>query len=344
MFNISERKAEHIKLCLTDEVNYEEKTNGFEYYEFPHFAATEVNPEKVNTSMEFFGKSINFPFLISCMTGGSKESERINEQLAIAANELNIPIGVGSQRQALIKNDYLESYQIIKKNAGNVPILGNIGAAQIAKSKSPVDDIKKLIEMINADALVIHLNPLQEIFQKEGEPDFRGLKKNVELICKKVSTPIVIKEVGSGISSEVAKQFLNIGVKGIDVAGSGGTSWAKVEMKRSKEYDEFFAEWGLPTSYCIRKNSKLKKKFDFILIASGGINHYSEIAKSLVLGADLTASAKKVLNELLNGSLENLIVMLNLWFRNVKKIMYLTNCENLKEFHKIKLIKRNKLF
>lgn len=344
MFNISQRKTEHIKLCLSDEIAYKEKTNGFENYEFPHCASTEVNPKEIDTSVNFFSKKISFPFLISCMTGGAKESERINEQLAIVAKEFNIPIGVGSQRQALSNDIFLNSYKVIRENAGDVPVLGNIGAAQVAKSKNPVNDIQKLIDMISADAMVIHLNPLQEILQKEGEPDFIGLQKNVEKICKKISVPIIIKEVGSGISADVAKRFLNLGVKGIDVAGSGGTSWAKVEMKRYSGGDDYFSEWGLPTSYCVRTNYKLKKKHDFLLIASGGINHFADIAKALVLGADIAAAARIVLIELINSGLENLILMLNLWFENIKKIMYLSGCSNLSEFHKIKLIKKDKLF
>jgi len=344
MFNISERKAEHIRLCLKEDISYSEKNNGFENYEFPHYAATEVNAKDINTELIFFSKKIAFPFLISCMTGGTRESEKINEHLAIAAKELNIPIGVGSQRQALTDDSFLSSYKIIRENAGNVPVLGNIGAAQVAKSKDIVSEIKKMIDMINADAMVIHLNPLQEIVQMEGEPDFRGLKKNVEKICNKISVPILIKEVGSGITHKVAKQYLEIGVRGIDVAGSGGTSWSKVEMKRKNEYNEYFAEWGLPTSYCLRKNAKLKKKYDFILIASGGINSYHELAKSLVLGADIAASARIVLVELINNGLENLILMLKFWFENVKKIMYLTGSNNLEEFHKLKLIIKDKLF
>lgn len=344
MFNISERKNDHLKICVKDNVEFISKTNGFERYDFPHCASTEVKFSEIDTSFFFFRKKINFPFLISCMTGGTKEAERINEKLSVVASELNIPIGVGSQRQALENSDNIQSYKIIRKNAALVPVLGNIGAAQVAKSKNPVEQISKLIDLIKADAFVIHLNPAQELFQYEGEPDFYGLKKNVEKICRKISTPIIIKEVGSGISDKVAKEFLDIGVKGIDVAGAGGTSWAKVEMLRNGNSNDFFADWGLPTSYCIRKIKKLKKKNDFLLISSGGINHYSDIAKSLVLGADMAASARLVLKQLMENDSSSLIDFLSDLFNNVKKIMYLTGCKNLQEFHKIKLIKKEKLF
>jgi isopentenyl-diphosphate delta-isomerase len=344
MFNIPDRKSEHLKICLKEDVSFTDKTNGFENYDFPHFASSENDYKKIDTVLTFFDKKINFPFLISCMTGGTKEAERINEKLAVVASELNIPIGVGSQRQALENSEYLSTYKIIRKNAGEVPIIANLGANQVAKSKNIISDVNKVVDMVEADALAVHINLLQELFQKEGDADFSGLKKSVEKICSKISVPVFIKEVGSGISKKVAKSFLEIGVKGIDVAGAGGTSWAKVEMLRNGNIDDFFANWGLPTSYCVRKIAKLKKQYDFVLISSGGINHYSDIAKSLVLGADISASARIILQELMINGVEGLLDFLNLWFENIKKIMFLTNCKSLEEFHNIRLIKKEKLF
>ena len=211
-----QRKAEHIKLCLTDKVQYKTKTNGFDRYDFEHFAATEIEIDKIDLRTKFFDKKISFPFFISCMTGGTKEAERINEKLAIAACELNIPIGVGSQRQALEDKKYHSTYRVIRKNAGSVPVLGNIGAAQVAKSKNILSEIKLMIDLVEADAMVVHVNPLQELLQPEGEPDFKGLLKSLSMITKKISVPVIVKEVGSGISKRAAKLLLEAGVKGIE--------------------------------------------------------------------------------------------------------------------------------
>lgn len=337
------RKKEHIDICLTNDVSFK-KSNGFDHYEFPHCAITEVELDKIDLSTNFFGKKINYPFLISCMTGGTSEAERINEKLAIVASELNIPIGVGSQRQALEDDSFRSTYKTVRENAKNVPILGNIGAAQVASSKKIVDEINFLIDLIEAQVMVVHLNPLQELFQKEGEINFKGLMKNLEKISSKISIPLMVKEVGSGISKSVAKSLLEIGVSGIDVAGSGGTSWAAVEMIRSKNENQFFKEWGLPTSYCVRTVAKLKKDYKFLLISSGGINNSFDIAKSIALGADMTASARIVLKEIMNNGIEITKKIINTWFEDVKKIMFLTGAKNIKELQKIKLIKKSELF
>lgn len=340
---ISLRKKEHIELCLSNEVKFE-KTNGFENYDFEHYAITEVEFDKIDFSTKFFGKKIGYPFLISCMTGGTKEAERINERLAIAAKELNIPIGVGSQRQALENNEHHFTYKVVKQNAGNVPILGNIGAAQVASSKNPVAEIKFLIDLVEADAMVIHVNPLQELLQLEGETNFKNLLKNLEKLSTKISIPLIVKEVGSGISKRAAKKLLEVGVKGIDVAGAGGTSWAAVELKRSNQEDHFFKEWGLPTSYCVRTVSELKKDFDFTLIGSGGISNGVDIAKALALGADLSASARTILQEVMKNGVDGVVQLIKLWFLTVKKIMYLTGCNNIKKLNQIGLKRKEELF
>ncbi|MCL6100527.1 MAG: alpha-hydroxy-acid oxidizing protein [Bacteroidetes bacterium] len=207
----AQRKAEHIKLCLTDDVQYETKTNGLDKYDFEHFAITEIEIDRIDITTKFLGKKISFPFLISCMTGGTKEAERINEKLAIAARELNIPIGVGSQRQALEDKKYHSTYRVIRRNAGRVPVLGNIGAAQVVRSKNIISEISLLVNLIEADAMVVHVNPLQELLQQEGEPDFKGLLKSLSMITKKISVPVIVKEVGSGISKRAAKLLLEAG-------------------------------------------------------------------------------------------------------------------------------------
>lgn len=338
--NTSKRKKEHIELCLTDKVEFRQKTNGFENYDFKHFALTEVDLNKISFNTIFFKKKINYPFLISCMTGGTIESENINSRLAVVANELNIILGVGSQRQAIEDKTMHHTYKIIRKNAPAIPVLGNIGASQLVKSSS-IDPFKKLVEMIEADAMVVHLNPLQELLQPEGEPEFTGLRKQIVKLVKELSVPVIVKEVGSGISKEVTKILLECGVDGIDVAGAGGTSWAGVELLRSKNTsEEVFWDWGLPTSYCIKEISTLKKKHRFILIGSGGINSAMDMSKAFALGSDITASARIILQTLIKHGEENVSLLINEWFNVLRKIMFLTGSKNLKELKENKLIRR----
>ncbi len=338
----SKRKKEHLELCLTDKVAFQSKTNGFERYDFIHNAISEVDISKISFQTNLFSKKIKFPFLISCMTGGTAEAENINLRLASIAHELKIPIGVGSQRQALEDKNYHDSYKIIRKTAKNIPVLGNIGAAQLVQSKK-LTEILSLIDMLEADAFVVHLNPLQELLQKEGEPNFVGLLKKLEKLISKAKVPIIIKEVGSGISKDAAKKLLSIGISGIDVAGAGGTSWAGVEIIRSKSGNDFW-DWGLPTSYCLREIYPLKKKYKFALIGSGGINSANDLAVAFALGADVAASARIILQTLMNDGEDAVQKKIVNWFDYVKKIMFLTGSKNLNELKKNKLIKKEELF
>ncbi len=340
----SKRKKEHLALCLTDKVAFREKTNGFENYEFEHFAITEVDLSRISLTTNFLDKKIDYPFLISCMTGGITEAENINARLSVAAHKLNIALGVGSQRQALENKEYHNSYKVIRKNAPSIPILGNIGAAQVV-TMDTFDSIDLLVDLIEADAMVVHVNPLQELIQRGGEPEFKGLIKKIKKMVKQIKVPVLVKEVGAGISEKAARRLLDCGVSGIDVAGAGGTSWAGVEILRNenKNYDEFW-DWGLPTSYCIRTISKLKKKYDFTLIGSGGINSSFDAAKAIALGSDIVASARKVLQTLDSANTEGVEKMIKNWFDDVKRIMFLTGSSSLKDFKNGKLILRGNLF
>ena len=338
----SKRKKEHIDLCLTNEVSFRSKTNGFDKYDFIHNAITEVDISKINFQTKLFSKKINYPFLISCMTGVTEDSENINQRLAFIAEDLKIPIGVGSQRQALENEDYHNTYKVIRKTAKSVPVLGNIGAAQLVQSEN-LSEILSLIDMLEANAFVVHLNPLQELLQDEGEPIFNGLLKQLEKLVSKVDVPIIVKEVGSGISKEAAKKLLNIGVSGIDVAGAGGTSWAGVEILRSKSNQDFW-DWGLPTSYCLKEIYPLKKKYKFTLIGSGGINSANDLAVAFALGADVVASAKIILQTLMKDGEDAVQYLIVNWFEHLKKVMFLTGSKYLNELKKDKLIKKEELF
>ena len=340
----SQRKKEHIDLCLNDDVSFKEKTTGFERYDFEHYAITEIDISKINFRSKFFNKKVDYPFLISCMTGGTSKAEDINTQLSIAANELNIPLGVGSQRQALENTDYHKSYKIIRNNAPKIPILGNIGASQISAFKN-FDKVKYLVDLVEADVMVVHANPLQELLQNHGEPDFKGFLKKIEKLVKYLNIPIVVKEVGAGISKKAAEKLLDAGVKGIDAAGAGGTSWSGVEILRNNEnYSDEFWDWGLPTAFCIKEIYKLKKKYKFVLIGSGGINNAFDIAKALALGADFAASARIILQTLYKNGVEGVVSLVENWFDTIKKIMYLTGSGTLADLRKNKLIKKEELY
>lgn len=340
----SKRKREHIELCLTNEVAFKNKTNGFDKYDFVHYAITEVDISKINFETKFLKKKINYPFLISCMTGGVDAAENINARLSLAANELNIALGVGSQRQALENKSFHHTYKVIRKNAPNIPILGNIGSAQIAEMKT-FESVKYLADLIEADGMVIHINPLQELMQPEGDVVQKGLLKNIKKLVKYLNVPVFVKEVGSGISQITVEKLLDAGVKGIDVAGAGGTSWAGVEILRNNgnSTNEFW-DWGLPTSYCIKEIHRLKKKYKFTLIGSGGINSGYDAAKAFALGADLTASARIILQELNKNGSDGVIELITNWFDTVRKIMYLTGSSSLSELKKNKLIEKEKLY
>jgi isopentenyl-diphosphate Delta-isomerase len=337
------RKKDHIKLCLTDKVNFKEKTNGFENYDFEHYAITEVKKDKIDFSTIFLKKKINYPFLISCMTGGTTESENINERLAIAADELNIPMGVGSQRQVIERNYHYNSYKVIRRKAPAIPILGNIGASQIIKMNN-FDKIQGIVDLIEADALVVHLNSSQELLQFKGEPDFSGLLKKLEKLVKMIKLPVLVKEVGAGISKKAAAKLLGVGITGIDVSGAGGTSWTAVEIMRSKgTTDNLFWDWGLPTSYCIKEVFKLKKEYKFILIGSGGINNPFDAAKAFALGADITASAKLILQELYKNGESGIRDLIISWFGIIRDIMFLTGSNKINELRN-KIILKEKLY
>lgn len=342
--NTSRRKKEHLELSLNADIAFKTKSNGFEYYDFIHDAATEVELDKINFETTFFKKKIQYPFIISCMTGGTEEAENINAKLAIAAEDLKIPIGVGSQRQALENKKFRNTYDIIRKNAKSVPVLGNLGAAELVKLKS-FDLIKLLIDIVEADVFVIHLNPLQELIQKEGTPNFKGLLKKLRTLTNEINIPVIVKEIGSGISSTVAERILGTGVKGIDVAGAGGTSWAAIEILRNKSNtNDYFWDWGLSTSYCLKENIKLKRKYNFVLIGSGGINSAVDAAKAFALGADYVASARIILKELDKKGLESVKILITSWFETIKKIMFLTGSNSLKELRKNKILRRELLY
>lgn len=340
---ISNRKKEHIDICLNSDVTYK-KSNGFEKYDFIHNPLTEVVIDEIDFKTKFLDKEINLPFIISSMTGGAKETIALNEKLSIVANELNIPIGVGSQRVMLEDNTNDNSFKIVRKNAPNIPIMSNIGAAQIL-SLNDVSELKRIIDPIEADGLIVHLNPLQELLQLEGDKNFSGILKKIEEIKKNLQIPLIAKEVGSGFDFNSASKLIDVGVDIIDVAGTGGTSWAAVELKRNDdESNYYFREWGFRTSYSIKEVAKIKNKYNFSIIGSGGITTFDESAKAIALGADFIASAGIILKTLDASGIRGVIEFIINLFVGIKKIMYLTGSFSLLDLQKEKIHRIEELY
>jgi isopentenyl-diphosphate delta-isomerase len=330
---ISSRKEQHVELCVQQEVQFRQKTNGLERYEFMHNALPELNFTQIRTDCHCLGYPIGAPLMISSMTGGYQGAEAINAGLAEIAAELNIPMGLGSQRQALENADFHQSFRIVRQKAPHILIFSNIGAAEIARKKD-FSYLQRLIDIADSNALIIHLNPLQELMQPEGDTDFTGVLQGIELAIQQLHIPVIIKEVGAGISANVARTLLNIGVQGIDIAGAGGTSWAGVEILRHQQGQEdlqFFWDWGIPTAECIRQNQALKGEYAFTLIASGGIQSGPDIAKSIALGADLAASARPILSTYLKSGQQAAFGMLQQWLLDIRRILFLTGSKDISQ-------------
>ena len=293
---INQRKTEHIRLCLTGNVEGVDKTTGLEGIHFIHNALPEINFESITTETSFLGKKLKAPFLVSSMTGGSELAIEINQNLAIAAEERGWVMAIGSTRAFLESDRYKESF-LVRKQAPSVPLIVNIGAVQFNYGYGP-EECQRIIDKTDADSIVLHLNSIQEIVQDEGDVNFENLLPKIEQVCKSLDVPIGVKEVGFGIDGEVAQRLYDAGISYIDVAGAGGTSWSQVEKLRSrnklkKAAAEAFNNWGIPTKDCIVSvRSKLP---EVPLVASGGMKTGVDAAKAITIGADLIGFARHLL-------------------------------------------------
>lgn len=287
----SERKSDHIRINLEEDVR-SGLTTGLERYFFLHNALPDLNLTEIDLSVEIFGKKLKAPLLISSMTGGSSEATQINQRLAEAAQAAGIAMGLGSQRAALEDESLAASFRV-RNVAPDILLFANIGAVQLNYGYG-LGHLQRAVEMAEADALMLHLNALQEAVQPEGDTNFAGLLKKIEIMCKQLPVPIVVKEVGWGISAEVAKQLARAGVQAIDVAGAGGTSWTQVEMHRAKKPSQArlaaaFADWGITTSESIIQVREALRTMR--IFASGGLRNGLDIAKCIALGAELGGMA-----------------------------------------------------
>jgi len=286
------RKADHLRICLEEDVQFNSNTNGLERYRFSHCCLPELDRNEIQTSTEFLGKSLGMPLLISSMTGGTEQAKTINHRLAEIAQHYKLAMGVGSQRIA-VENPNVAHTFAVRSRAPNILLFANLGAVQLNYTYG-IEQCQRVVDSLEADALILHLNPLQESIQTHGDTNFKGLLHKIETVCHKLSVPVIAKEVGNGISGVMAQQLMNAGVSAIDVAGAGGTSWAKVESERAenalqRKLGETFANWGLPTADCIVSIRNLNQNIP--LIASGGLRNGLEVAKAIALGADLAGIA-----------------------------------------------------
>jgi len=291
-----ERKSDHLRLNLEKEVQFRQVTTGLKRYRFQHQALPEIDLAAIDLSTQFLNKPLRYPLLISSMTGGTDEALRINLNLAQAAQACGIGMGFGSQRAALEDHSLARTFQV-RAVASDALLLANLGAVQLNYGYT-IEHCRQAVDMLQADALILHLNPLQEALQPEGDRNFGGLLLKIEAVCRTLPVPVVVKEVGTGLSEQVVRQLVDAGVAAIDVAGAGGTSWSRVEMYRARtERDRRvaaqFVEWGIPTAEAIQQARRAAPHLP--VVASGGIYTGLEAAKAIALGADVAAMARPFL-------------------------------------------------
>ena len=333
---IDQRKSDHIKINLEKDVR-SALTTGLESYHFVHEALPELDLNRVDSSLSLFGKRLNAPILISSMTGGTEEAETINQRLAEVAYVMRIAMGVGSQRAAIENHEQAKTFQV-RRVAPDILLFANLGAVQLNYGYG-IDQCRRAVEMIQADALILHLNPLQEAVQAGGDTNFEGLAKKIEEVCKKIGVPVVAKEVGWGISERTAKLLADCGVQAIDVAGAGGTSWSQVEMHRAP--DEFtrqlaatFVGWGIPTAESILNVKKAAP--GMTVFASGGIKDGLDIAKCIALGATLGGMAGQFLKAAAIST-ESAVEMIQLVKKQIEVTMFACGAKEIGELENQKL-------
>ncbi|NOX71965.1 MAG: type 2 isopentenyl-diphosphate Delta-isomerase [Candidatus Micrarchaeota archaeon] len=328
---IENRKADHIKICLEKDVEFK-KTNGFESYDFEHYALPDINMDEIDLRTRFLGKPFNYPFFITAITGGTVQAEKINKTLAKAAEAIGIGFGLGSQR-AMLKDHSLKKTYDVRGVAPSTFIAGNIGAVQLPEYN--MEQIDSLVTDLNLDALCIHLNAAQEAVQPEGDTSWEGVADKIKEMSKSTNFPVIAKETGCGISGKTAKLLKDLKVSAIDISGAGGTSWVKVEQYRSNSDMNIFNEWGIPTAQSLIETVQ---EVDIPVIASGGIRNGLEVAKALAMGASLAGFALPVLKHATKG-FESVVAYFEKIADELRTAMFLVNASNLEELRKNTIIK-----
>lgn len=335
------RKADHIRISLKENVQARKTTTGLEDIFFIHKALPEIDKEKIDLSTTVLGHRFAAPLIVGAITGGTQEALKINATIAEAVEELGLGMGVGSQRAAIEDKKLEKTFAIVRKKAPTAFLVANIGGVQLVNGYD-LKEAKKAIEMLDADAIAIHLNPLQEAVQPEGQTNFKGIFEKISEITKELDKPVIAKETGAGIASEEAKKLEDAGVKGIDISGAGGTSWAAVEYYRAKGKEnssqrrlgDVFWDWGIPTAVSVVEVSQTVNTH---VIASGGIRDGVDTAKSVALGASLTSSSQPMLEAAIEGT-DEIKTVLSLLMDELRTAMFLVGAESLKSLRKTPIV------
>jgi isopentenyl-diphosphate delta-isomerase len=335
------RKADHIRISLEENVQPRSITTGFEDIRFVHQALPEIDRSKIKVTTKIFGHEFSAPIFVGAMTGGTPKAKKINASIAEAVEELGLGMGVGSQRAALEHPNLKPTYRIVRQKAPNAFLVANLGAAQLVDGYG-LEEATRAIDMIEADALAIHLNPLQEAIQPEGEAHYEGVLHKLHELAENLQKPVIVKETGAGISVEVAEKLARAGVQGIDVSGAGGTSWAAVEHYRAqkaedsfhKRLGECFWDWGISTVASLIEVSQTTK---LTLIASGGVRTGIDVAKSLALGASLASISTPILRPATIGP-SNVKRALRFFIEELRTTMFLVGAEALTKLQRTPLV------
>jgi len=336
---LEQRKSDHIRINLEENVQ-SDLSSGLEKYHFIHRAIPELNLNDVDSSITLFGKQLSSPILISSMTGGTDDAARINQNLALAAQQARIAMGVGSQRIAIEHPELAWTFQV-RSIAPDILLFANLGAIQLNYGYG-LEECQRAVDMIGADALVLHFNSVQEAIQEEGETKFAGLINKIETICKNLAVPVIAKEVGWGFSTHDISLLTQAGVSSIDVAGAGGTSWSQVEMHRSeneqrRKLAEDFLNWGIPTAEVIQNAIQVAPTLP--IIASGGLRSGVDIAKCIALGASIGGMASPFLKSAAR-SVDETINMINLIKLEINICMFATGSKTINQLRQDKLVNK----
>jgi isopentenyl-diphosphate delta-isomerase len=338
---VGKRKADHIDICLKEMVQSRRVTTGFEDIYLVHKALPEIERKKIDLNTTVFGYKFSAPLFVGAMTGGTAKATKINAAIAEAVEELHLGMGVGSQRIAIDNPKAERSFIVVRKKAPTAFILANIGGPQLV-SKYGVREAKKAVDMVQANALAIHLNALQEAVQPEGDTNYSNLLQKICKLVQEIDVPVIVKETGAGIAAEDAVMLEAAGVAGINVAGAGGTSWAAVEYYRAKacqndssqRLGETFWDWGIPTAVSLVETVK---SVNLPVIASGGIRNGIDTTKALALGARLTSAAYPFLGPATTGS-EDVKKALRYWVGEVRNAMFLVGANSVQKLQKVPVV------
>jgi isopentenyl-diphosphate delta-isomerase len=331
------RKEDHIRICLGNKAQAKNATTGFEDVQLIHRALPEINKAKINLSTTFFGKKFSAPIIVGAMTGGTKQAIQINASIAQAVENLGLGMGVGSQRAAIEDSKLQETYSVARKMAPNAFLIANIGGVQLVHGYG-LKEVKKVVEMIDADAVAVHLNALQEAVQPEGQTNFKGVLTKIGEIAGALDTPVIVKETGAGISAEDSKALEAAGVKAIDVGGVGGTSFAAVEYYRSSANQglsgQAFWDWGIPTAVTLVETAQT---VELPVIASGGIRSGTDVAKALALNASLASVSQPILQVAVKGAKETEEKLSSL-IEELRNAIFLVGAEKIADLLKVPVV------